>query len=237
MANEVTDSQLSQGYVQAALLLYLAFASAPVRIAMGPMEVKTPAGLSGDDDLDSQSWMLGNSRVLSVGAVEQGASGSDSWTVTLSAIPTEAENVAAIDNVAEYAGRLARCWLVILNNSGTAIAWQHVATGYMSQVIADVSPEGMIATLTIENYTALFAAAPARTYLSQADFDPGDLSAAATLSMGQGALPDFQRGDRGESRGVPPEYYGSGYGFGGSDLPIAAGGVLPFFDIQEVKTK
>lgn len=191
MPGEITDAQLSASYVQAALLLFLDFASGPVRIALGPMAVTTPAALSGDPQLDAFGWTLANSRVLSVGKVQHQAGGSDSWTVTLSAIPTESANIALIDNQSEYGGRLARMWLVITDASGTAIAWQHLATGYMSQVIADAAPDAMTATMTIENYTALLSAAPARTYLSQADYDPGDQSAAATIGVGNSGVPDW----------------------------------------------
>ena len=144
---------------------------------------------SGDPDLDGHVFDGINPTVVNVGPVRMKDGGSDPVTAQLSGLVDLDEDLLdLIGNRANWTGRIARLWRMIRNINGAQQgAIQHYYTGYMVALDIVGSPNaGQTINLTIESYLAAFSQASNRTYLDQESFDPGDLSARASIAIANG---------------------------------------------------
>ena len=185
MSADLTDTALSQPVLQAAILLYCDFldtslAPDPLRAAYAPFPILSAAGLTGDAEFDGFTWDTIDPRAVSIGTVNHQDGGSDTLTITLSATPLDTKILNIIDNTALYAGRVCRVWAVLRDDNGNVLSARNLYTGYMMVPSTTVGKDQMTATMEVENFLALIAAAPARTYLTQTVYDAGDLSASAS---------------------------------------------------------
>ncbi len=171
-----------------ATFCFLDIAGEPVRVTDAPYPV-TFAG-TGDEDLDGFTFDPVNPDVVTVTPVKNKTGGSDSVTLTLSGlVGVDDELLDAIAVRANYQGRDARLWKMMLDPETLApigAVWPYF-TGYMSvpKIVGDRASQTV--QMTVETYLAFFGQASNRTYLDQADFDPGDKSAELSIAIANGA--------------------------------------------------
>ena len=167
---------------------WLDIAGEPVRVTDGPYSY-TFAG-TGDEDLDGFTFEAVDARVVSVGDVKAKEGGTDTLTLTLSGLAgIDGDTMNSIGNRANYQGRDARLWKAMLNPvdlTHIGAIWPYY-TGYMAvpKIAGDQTSQTI--SLEIETYLAFFGQASNRTYLDQASYDPGDLSAELSIAIANGA--------------------------------------------------
>lgn len=147
----------------------------------------TPSG-TGEADLDSKLFTGISGAFIDIGEVAYRQGGSESVTATLSGIPElDAVSIALLANPANWRGRDARLWRVIRNAANVQQGGFHAYyTGRMTGLEHSADENGQTITVTIESYLAVFSEASNRTYLSQDQFDSGDLSARAAVAIANG---------------------------------------------------
>lgn len=147
----------------------------------------TPSG-TGDTDLDGQTFTGINGAFIDIGEVAYRQGGSESVTATLSGIPElDAATIALLADPANWRGRDARLWRVIRNAANVQQGGYHAYyTGRMTGLEHSADESGQIISVTIESYLAVFSEASNRTYLSQDQYDSGDLSARAAIAIANG---------------------------------------------------
>lgn len=164
---------------------YMDFVGDPVRACTAGHNV-TVAG-SGKPDLDGEYLGL-DPRLINISPVKSSPGGSDTVTATLSGIRgLDDEDRALLAVPANWQGRTVRLWRAIRDaNNVQQGGIQHYYTGYMMALTHSGSAEELSIEITIESYLAAFSEASNRTYLSQEDFDAGDLSGRAALAIANG---------------------------------------------------
>lgn len=170
-----------------------------------------------DPDISLKTFLPTNG-VMSVSDISQRADGSDTVRVSLSGLLLpDADLLAALADRANWQGRVARIWVIVRDQANVQKgAIGDYYTGYMNSTGIDPSPTSQTIEMEIEGYLALITRASNRTYLDQAEFDPGDESAKATIGAANGAK-------AGPSAGL-------GYSSGGT--PNTAGGDRQYVHLQ-----
>lgn len=207
-----TDAQLSQSVVYAFVVVFLDVMDGvtpdPIRAALSPFNLSIPAGMSGDADIDGQTFSAVDPTTVEIGAPTFTEGGSETLTMTLSAtIAGDADILNQLGNPANFRGRPAKIFIGLHDEVGTVIACRSAYIGYMQVPEITSSQNGQTLTLLVENYLSLYSGGPpARTLLSQKLYDPGDHSADATTGAANGQsviAPGFliggarrERGDR-----------------------------------------
>jgi hypothetical protein len=167
---------------------FLDIAGEPVRVTDAPYSF-TFAG-TGDEDLDGFTFEAVDARVVSVGDVKAKEGGTDTLTLTLSGLAgIDGETMNSIGNRSNYQGRDARLWKAMLDPvelTRIGAIWPYY-TGYMAVPKISGDQTSQTISLEIETYLAFFGQASNRTYLDQASFDPGDLSAELAIAIANGA--------------------------------------------------
>lgn len=165
-------------------LLYIDFLGDTLR-ATSSIYDKTIAA-SGDPELDG-TYIAYGMDVMEVGPVKHNETGSDTVTVNLNGLVVNTDLLNAIGDRSKWQGRTARLWFFVADQNevqvGSIVPYY---TGYMNDVVINGSANSQTITLTIENYLASLAGASNKTYMMQNIFDPGDYSAAASLSAANG---------------------------------------------------
>jgi len=139
-------------------------------------------------EMNGQTFLGVTGRLVDIGAVNVKAGGSDSLIAKLSGLrDIDNTTLNTIGNPAKWQGRTAMLWRMIRDENGTQKgAIQHYYTGYMTSLAISGDPQEQTIELTIESYLAAFSEASNRTYLDQDLFDPGDLSARASIAIANG---------------------------------------------------
>lgn len=173
--------------IRPAFFAYLDILGDPIRATTAGFNY--PFAATGDPDLDGFTFSAVDPKFVNIGDVRNQEGGSDTVTCSLSGlILPDAELLATIANPANWRGRIARLWMQIRDENGTpqgVVAPYY--TGYMVALDIKPSPKEQTIELRIENYLALLTRASNRSYLDQANFDPADQSARATISAANGA--------------------------------------------------
>uniref|UniRef100_UPI003B3AED54 hypothetical protein n=1 Tax=Sphingomonas sp. TaxID=28214 RepID=UPI003B3AED54 len=153
----------------------------PIRVTTAPYSIDFSG--TGDEDLDGFRFSAVDPELISISTITMKEGGADTVTCTLSGlIGVDGQLLNQIGNKANWQGRVARLWQLQINEAlqqvGAVWPW---FTGYMTvpKIIGDATQQ--IIQLDIESYLAFIRQASGRTYLSQAEFDPGDQSAAASI--------------------------------------------------------
>lgn len=143
---------------------------------------------TGDADLDGFTFDGINPTFVDIGPVRMREGGSESVTAKLSGIVgLDDELLALIGDKANWQGRTGRLWRMIRDEYGTQKgALQPYYIGWMTSLSIGGSPESQTIQVTLEGYLAAYAAASNRSYLDQESFDPGDLSARASVALANG---------------------------------------------------
>lgn len=188
---------------------WLDFDGDPVRANTSGANI-TPTG-TGDDDLDGFPFIGITADLVSVSPVRLREGGSDTVVAELSGIQgLDATDLALLNNPAKWRGRDARLWRIVRNEANVQQGGFHAYyTGKMVGLQHSGSGEGQTIRVTIESYLAVFARASNRTYLTQSEYDAGDLSARAAIAIANGNYGGAVVGSGGGSGG------GAGGGGGG----------------------
>lgn len=217
MVDATTQAALEAPVLYWRVLIYADFQDDVLRGCSG-LYPKTISG-SGDSELDG-TYDPYDERMISVGAVGQNETGSDTVTVSLNGILAGTEYIADRDGIfiqdrndeyisirissflnlvgdkARWQGRTARLWFYCVdedeNQVGSIIPYY---TGYMNEISIGGSAQQQLVSLTIENYIASLSGAQNKNYLSQDKYDSGDLSGEAAIAAANGTkgagLSDF----------------------------------------------
>lgn len=148
----------------------------------------TPAG-TGDPELDGKTFSAVDPKFVNIGPVKQSEGGSDTVTATLSGIVgPDTDLLNLIGNQSNWRGRTVRLWQGVHNADDVRQGsfWPY-HTGRMVACPIKGDPTEQVIEIRIEGYLASLTAASNRTYLDQADFDPGDLSAQVSIGTANGA--------------------------------------------------
>lgn len=165
-------------------LIYADFVGDTLRATSGIYD-KTISG-SSDTELNG-TYVSYNHNLIEISPVTHNETGSDTVSVTLSGIISNADLLNTIGNKTNWQGRTARLWFYCVdadeNQVGSIIPYY---TGYMNDISIAGSASDQRISLTIENYIVSLSGAFNRTYMMQTLYDSGDLSATATLSAANG---------------------------------------------------
>jgi hypothetical protein len=139
-------------------------------------------------EMNGQTFLGVTGRLVDIGTVNVKAGGSDSLVAKLSGLrDIDNATLNTIGDPSKWQGRTAMLWRLIRNEAGVQQgAIQHYYTGYMTSLAISGDPKEQAIELTIESYLAAFSEASNRTYLDQELFDPGDLSARASIAIANG---------------------------------------------------
>lgn len=223
MVDATTQTALEAPILQWRMLLYADFEGDVLRATSGIYD-KVISG-TGDSELDG-SYLSLDHNLIEISPVKHNESGSDTVSVSLNGILAATEFVQERDediiferdgdpirirgssllnilgDVTRWQGRTARLWFYIVdedeNQIGSIIPYY---TGYMDDITIAGAPTSQRITLSIENYLVTLAGASNKNYLSQSQFDPGDNSAAATISAANGLVGGVISGGAGSGRG------------------------------------
>lgn len=127
-------------------------------------------------------------KFVSVSDVKASQTGSDTVTAGLSGlINLDNDLLNVLGDKTLWKSRLGQLWRMIRDETRTQQGGvQHYYTGYMTNMQVGGSRQSQTIQVSLENYLAAFASASNATYLNQADFDPGDLSAKASIAIANG---------------------------------------------------
>jgi hypothetical protein len=135
--------------------------------------------------------------VAEISSVRVGVGGSDTVTARLSGLQElDADMLNIIGDESKWKGRLCQMWRIVWDqNNASQGAYQHFYTGYMVDVIMGGGADEQFIEVSIENYLTAYVNPSNRTYLSQHEFDAGDLSGTVTPGLpnsGGGTIPGLQ---------------------------------------------
>lgn len=150
---------------------------------------------TGDPDLDGHTFDGIDPTFVDIGPIRQRDGGVDTITCKLSGLVSlDAALLNIVGDRANWQGRPARLWRTIRDANGAQQGGiQHLFTGYMTSLLIGGSPGEQMINLSIQSYLAAFSGASGRTYLDQAQFDPGDQSARAAIALANGLSGDTLR--------------------------------------------
>lgn len=165
---------------------YLDIVGDPVRANTSGADI-TFSG-AGDPDLDGNTFVGISAKFIDVSPIKAASGGSETVTASLSGLPViDEETLDIIGNSANWQGRPARLWRIIRNAANVQQGGiQHYYTGYMTALDIASEPDNQVIKISIESYLAAFSQASGRSYLDQARYDAGDLSAMAAIAIANG---------------------------------------------------
>ncbi|WP_076071714.1 hypothetical protein [Sphingomonas montana] len=197
-----TAAALDRDVIHPVMFAYLDILGDPVRATTAPYSVDISG--TGDPDLDGHVFDAVDPTFVAVSPVKSKEGGTDTVTVQMSGlIGIDTDLMNLIGNKANWQGRPARLWLALYDEHLTRIGaiWPF-HTGYMSVPKIIGSADSQTISLDIESYLAFLTQASNRSYLSQAEYDPGDLSAEASIAMANGGTGAGLTGSSGGSSGI-----------------------------------
>jgi hypothetical protein len=209
LPDSIASAALDERVIRPVWFAFIDFVGDPARANTSGADLTING--SGQPDLDGDYLGL-DPRLVDVSPVKSSPGGADTVTARLSGLRgLDDDDRIALANPANWQGRTVRLWRMIRNAANQQQGGiQHYYTGYMVALAHIGSPSELTIEITIESYLAAFSEASNRTLLSQEEFDPGDLSARATIALANGnsssPLVGLQPGG-GKSGGFP--------GFGG----------------------
>lgn len=202
----VAAAALVAAVVRPPFLCWIDIVGDPLRATTWSRSI-VPSG-TGDPELDGFTFDALDPQLVNIGPVKQAEGGSDTVTATLSGIVgPDTDLLNLIGDQSKWRGRTVRLWQGVFDEVDTPIGtfWPY-HTGRMMAASFRGDPAQQIIEIRVEGYLAALSAASNRTYLDQADYDPGDLSAQASIAIANGA----------KKNGGAVTFGGGGGGGGGS---------------------
>lgn len=153
----------------------------PLRYTNAPYNV----GFSGasDTDLNGDYFTISH-ELVTISAIEHTSENSNTVQATLSGlINYDAALMTLLGDKANWTGRKAILWNILFDKNGQQVGtpWRFY-TGRMVNVSYGGTKAASAISVQVENYLAVLSEPSNRSYLAQQDFDPLDLSAAASIS-------------------------------------------------------
>lgn len=180
------SAALDHQIIRPAFFVYLDIIGDPLRACTAGRSFDFSG--TGDPDLDGFTFDGISPTFVDIGSINQKDGGADSVTATLSGlVGIDSALLDVIGNSSNWQGRTARLWRMIRDEYGTQQgALQHYYTGWMTALAIGGDATSQTIQMTIESYLAAYTQASNRTYLDQEAFDPGDMSAKATIAIANG---------------------------------------------------
>jgi hypothetical protein len=143
---------------------------------------------TGFPDLDDETYLGTSGKFIDISPLRIQRGGNDQVTGRLSGLrEVDNETLNIVGDVANWQGRTAMLWRMIRDEGNVQRGGiQHYYTGYMSSLSIGGDPGEQSIDISIVSYLAAFSQASNRTYLDQELFDPGDLSARASIAIANG---------------------------------------------------
>jgi hypothetical protein len=190
----VTDADLSAPAPILGLAAFLDIQDDPLRYCIAPLPLTMPNATilpSADPDFDGRAFTTLDPRFISVSPISFGPGGTDGVEFQLSgSLEFDADLLTALSDPSRFFGRIAKLWLIRLNESYQPTHATPRFVGYMSVPSFAGDAESQTILLRAESYLAIRVGSPSRSLLNQKEFDPDDESAGATIgaARGTGAL-------------------------------------------------
>tara|TARA_R110000787_G_scaffold208846_7_gene318903 strand:- start:35731 stop:36393 length:663 start_codon:yes stop_codon:yes gene_type:complete len=180
------SAALDGDIIRPVFFVYLDIVGDPVRFTTVGYDV-TMSG-TGFAEMDGHDFLGISGKFIDISPVRVRRGGSDPVTGSLSGLRAiDNDTLNTIGDPANWQGRTAMLWRLIRNEAGSQRgAIQHYYTGYMTSLSIGGDPGQQVIDISIESYLAAFGQASNRTYLDQDLFDPGDLSARASIAIANG---------------------------------------------------
>lgn len=197
--------ELDEPIIRPVRFAFIDFDGEPLRLTDAPYAV-TFAG-TGDEDLDGFTFAPFGNQPLSVSEVQQNERGAESVIFKLSAINTDADDLNIMNVLGDlpaWRGRVARLWRALIGPDLVMIGYPDAYfTGYLSTPTFEFAAAGSTIQVSAETYLASLTNPTNRSYLSQSDYDSGDLSAEASIAVANGI--------EGNAIPIDPSFYARGY--------------------------
>lgn len=177
---------IEQDVIHPVWVAFLDILGDPIRVTTAPYSLAITG--TGDVDLDGHTFSAIDPTFVGVSPVQRKEGGAETVTATLSGLAgIDDDLMTQIGNKANWQGRTARLWQVMFdaNLQQVGALWAFY-TGYMTVPKITGSSETQVIQLDIESYLAFLAQPSNRSYLNQAEYDPGDLSAEASIAVANG---------------------------------------------------
>lgn len=174
--------------VNAIYIGFLDILGDPIRVTTAPYSLTVGAGATGDADLDGNTFSAVDPEFISVSSIVMKEGGAETVTCSLSGlIGVDSTLLNQIGTKTNWQGRVARLWQMQIDQSlaqvGAIWPW---FTGYMTVPKITGDKTHQVIELEIESYLSFIRNASGRTYLSQNEYDSGDLSAQASIAAANG---------------------------------------------------
>ena len=151
--DSTAQAQIASGQFAPAVFIWIDIAGDPIRITTFGQDVTFAS--TGDADLDGNLFHSFDHRAISIGDISNTDNGSDTLTVTLSAIASiDSALMSEIANTANWRGRTVRVWTQVYDPSGVTKQGAIVPfyTGYGSNVKVMPATDSQSIVLEVENY-------------------------------------------------------------------------------------
>lgn len=162
--------------------VFMDFLGDPLRANDSGMNID----ISGQSDADLNGLYPGlTGEVAEISSVRAGVGGSDTVTARLSGIKElDADTLNIIGDETKWKGRISQMWRIVWDQNNTSQgSFQHFYTGYMTDCLIAGSGGEQFIEVSVENYLTAYINPSNRTYLSQSEFDAGDLSGTVTPGL------------------------------------------------------
>lgn len=145
---------------------------------------------SSDSDLNGNFFAIDH-QMVNLSPISHTSENSNTLTVTLSGlINIDSDLMTLLGDRDNWVGRKAVVWYMLMDPDGNQVGtpWRHY-TGKMINVKYLGGKDSSSIQVQVENYLAVLSEASRRSYLSQQEFDSGDLSAAASIASANSRNP------------------------------------------------
>jgi hypothetical protein len=182
------DVQLTADGANLALCAYLDLLGDPLRYALAPCSLVMPASTilpAADADFDNRTFSALDPRFIRISSVRHGPGGAEAVAFTVSGtLEFDSDLLTLLSDPANFRGRTAKIWMLRMGADFVPTHARLFYQGYMAVPSVAYAPDEQSITVIAENYLSIVGSgAPARTLLSQKEYDSGDNSAAATLAV------------------------------------------------------
>lgn len=183
---DFTNNLLSQPAVRVGICAYLDIVDDPLRYALARAQIRAPqASILDTPDADFDNWTFDilDPRMISLSPIGDSLDRSEKVVFTLSStLQFDSDIMTALSDPARFRGRIVKIWLVRFGDNWQPTHARRVKTCYMSTVHFSMGASQQVIQLSAESWEAFISSgAPSRSLLSQQLYDPGDLSAEATI--------------------------------------------------------